>query len=207
MKILIRQPEIMTFKDFISKVDREGSIVLLEGKREVSEMDIPNLISLGRLLAEHTKFIKFRSGNAEGADKYFSEGVAQVDMKRLQVITPYSGHRQKNNVAYETISLDNINLAMEPEIIYYSKKNPKAKNLVDQYILGENKQLSNKGAYLLRDTVKVTGTRNGLPPTSFAIFYDDLRQPMTGGTGHTMQMCKENMVAYVDQRTWFKWLV
>ena len=52
----------------------------------------------------------------------------------------------------------------------------------------------------------VTGTKTGILPANFAIFYDDLRKPEQGGTGHTMLMCKEKKVPYIDQRTWMKWL-
>lgn len=65
----------------------------------------------------------FRSGNADGADFYFSKGVLQVAPDRLQVITPYKNHRQKKNKANETISLDQIDLLNEPEVVYQSKNN------------------------------------------------------------------------------------
>lgn len=52
----------------------------------------------------------------------------------------------------------------------------------------------------------VTGTKAGILPAYFAIFYDDLKKPQQGGTGHTMLMCKEKNVPFIDQRTWMKWL-
>ena len=70
----------------------------------------------------------------------------------------------------------------------------------------ENGQIKSKGAYILRDTVMVTGTKAGILPAYFAIFYDDLKKPQQGGTGHTMLMCKEKNVPFIDQRTWMKWL-
>jgi hypothetical protein len=62
-----------------------------------------------------------------------------------------------------------------------------------------------KAAYLIRDTMKVIGAE-GLPPAGFAIFYDDLRKPTCGGTGHTMQVCNQHKVPWIDQRTWMVWL-
>src|SRR6186997_2152621 len=99
----------MTFQEFIDKFDFDGSIVLLEGKRQVDEADIDKLIRIGELLTSRTKNIIFRSGNAEGSDFYFSSGVTKVSPERLEVITPYSNHRKKNNNAYKTYPLDEIN--------------------------------------------------------------------------------------------------
>jgi hypothetical protein len=96
----------MTLQEFIQQYDIPGSIVLLEGKRSVLEQDKNKLTALGALLANSTQHMLFRSGNADGSDQYFSEGVASVDYKRLQVITPYTGHRKKSNQAYDTVSLD-----------------------------------------------------------------------------------------------------
>jgi hypothetical protein len=57
-------------------------------------------------------------------------------LERLQVITPYDNHRQKTNNAYETISLDQIDLTNEPEVVYQSKSNKKTKSLIDKYVGG-----------------------------------------------------------------------
>jgi hypothetical protein len=147
----------------------------------------------------------FRSGNAAGADELFAIGIASVDRTRMQVITPYSGHRKKKNVAYNTVSLDTINLAAEPKVVYEAKKNKKVERLIDQYVTGSRDRNAMKGAYILRDTVKVVGAEN-IPPATFAIFYDDPDHPMSGGTGHTMNVCRENGVPFIDQRVWFEWV-
>jgi len=195
----------MTLQDFISTYDKENTIVLLEGKRNVPDPDKNKLIAFGKLLATQTSKMIFRSGNAKGADYLFSCGVASIDKHRLQVITPYSGHRQTSNLAYDTIALNDIHLAAEPEIIYQSKSNPKMKRLIDQYVSGERDRYSMKAAYILRDTIKVMGTEN-IKPASFGIFYDDLNNPFKGGTGHTMKICKQNNIPMIDQRVWFEWL-
>lgn len=195
----------MTLKDFLNQYDNENSIVLLEGKRNVLEEDKAKLQEIGKLLASNSKFMIFRSGNAEGSDQLFSDGVAAVDKKRLQVITPYSGHRVKTNRAYETISLDEINLALEPDVVFESKSNKKTEKLIDKFIDGDKNHFTIKAAYIIRDTIKAIGT-NDIKPASFGIFYDDLDKPKEGGTGHTMNVCERNDIPIIDQKTWFNWL-
>jgi len=63
-----------------------------------------------------------------------------------------------------------------------------------------------KAAYIIRDTAKVLGA-GVAKPTSLGIFYDDLDQPKTGGTGHTMIVCEGSNVPVIDQRVWFQWLL
>lgn len=195
----------MTLKEFIKRFDKHSAIVLLEGKRKVLQKDEEKLISLGKLLATKTTKIIFRSGNAEGADNFFALGVTSVDNKRLQVITPYTGHREKNNRAYDTVSLDDVNILEEPEVIYQSKQNKKTENLIDQFVTGEKNRFTIKAAYILRDTIKAIGT-DTIKPATFGIFYDDLQNPMTGGTGHTMNVCEQNNITIINQQVWFKWL-
>nr|WP_315144165.1 hypothetical protein [uncultured Flavobacterium sp.] len=196
----------MTLNDFITQFNSKNTIILLEGKRNVLEQDKEKLIQFGTLLATHLPLVTFRSGNAEGADFYFSQGVLQVAPDRLQVITPYDNHREKYNKAYETISLDQIDLVNETEIVYQSKNNKKTKALIDKYMDGAKDRYSIKAAYIIRDTVKVTGTNSGIPPTSFAFFYDDVDNPKKGGTGHTMEICDLNNVPYCTQNEWLNWL-
>ena len=195
----------MTLQEFILKYDNENSVILLEGKRTVMDADKEKLLALGKLLVSKTSKMIFRSGNAEGADQYFSEGVASVDYKRLQVITPYSGHRQKTNLSYDTISLDDVNILSNPEVVYHSKSNKKTENLIDKYIVGEKNRYTIKAAYILRDTIKVMGA-DEIKPATFGIFYDDLGDPGKGGTGHTMNVCSQMNIPFVDQKEWFGWV-
>lgn len=127
----------MELQAFIDRFDQKGSIVLLEGKRDVAEADIVKLTALGKLLAENTRYIIFRSGNASGADEYFSEGVVSVDKSRLQVIAPYDGHRKKQNLAAYTMALDQINMVEESELVYAARHNPSTAKLVDDYVAGK----------------------------------------------------------------------
>ncbi len=195
----------MTLKEFIKQYDKPNSIVLLEGKRNVIDEDKEKLKALGRLLASKTKNMMFRSGNADGSDQLFSDGVTEINNKRLQVITPYSGHRKKTNQAYETISLEDIDMAIELEVVYQSKSNKKMGNLIDKYVAGKKNQYTIKAAYIIRDTIKAIGT-DEIKSATFGIFYTDLDNPRTGGTGHTMNVCELNHIPQIDQKTWFKWL-
>jgi hypothetical protein len=195
----------MTLKDFIVQFDVAKSIVLLEGKRTVPDEDREKLFELGKLLAKSTQYITFRSGNAEGSDQLFSDGVVAIDSKKLQVITPYLGHRRVTNQAFETISLEEIDITSEPEVVFQSKANKKTSKLVDQFVSGEQNRVTIKAAYIIRDTIKAIGTSK-IRPATFAIFYDDLTNPLSGGTGHTMNVCKQNNIPIVDQSIWFNWL-
>jgi hypothetical protein len=210
LRVLIKDPSTMTLEKFIKLFDKEGCIVLLEGKRKVLKSDEKRLVEIGRLLTASTKHIIFRSGNAGGADAFFKEGVMSVDPKRFQAIVPFNDHMKsvKEELGlYERISLDDINLAREPQILYESKRNKQQKGLVESYEKGVDPKNSVKGAYIVRDTVKVTGAPSqGISPAHFGIFYDDLRNPKSGGTGHTMVVCDNQMVPYVNQKVWGEWI-
>ncbi len=142
----------MDFRQFIAEYDYPGSVILLEGKRAVRDEDVLMLTGIGKLLAQTMQHAAFRSGNAPGADAYFSEGVSLVDSSRMQVIVPYSGHRQKSSSGYQVYSLDDISVAEEPEVMYHSKQNKSAEKHVDRYAAGGPRPL-----FLLKH------------PTSFAI--------------------------------------
>lgn len=194
----------MTSTEFITNYDHPGAIILLEGKRSVLQEDEPKLVALGKKLASATNHVSFRSGNAPGADYLFSQGVS-LNSNRLHVITPYDNHRKKDNYAQETFSLEDINLMQEPEVVYHTKANPKNRQLIDNYLTGKRDRIAIKAAYLLRDTIKVIGAAN-IPPATFAMFYDDLENPMKSGTGHTIRTCQQNGIAWINQLTWFSWL-
>jgi len=195
----------LRFDEFICEQDKPGSIVLLVGKRNVLAEDVAKLIKLGKLLVKKSNHILFRSGNAKGADSLFSEGVSAIDSSRLQIVLPYNGHRKEFIQTNNILSLDNINLASEPDVIYQSRGNRKTENLIDSYLSGESNNYSIKAAYIIRDTIQVIGTCE-IQAANFGIFYDDLNAPMFGGTGHTMKVCKKNNIPFIDQTIWFTWL-
>lgn len=195
-----------TLINILEDYDQQGSIILLEGKRVVLAEDQPLLIALGEVLCREMKYARFRSGNAPGSDELFTRGVANVDPGRIEVIVPYTGHRSQQSYAYQTHSLDDISLAAEPEVTYHTKSSSSRAKLVDDFTGGISNHVTIKAAYLLRDTIKVIGTRSGIPRATFAIFYDDLQNPGKGGTGHTMTVCRNNGVPFISQEIWKKWL-
>lgn len=183
-----------------------SGIILLEGKRTVKPEDQVKLIAVGKLLATHLPNATFRSGNADGSDYFFSQGVARINPNQLEVITPYTNHRNKYNLAGTTHALDSINLVNEPEVVYHSKNHKATKSLVDKYVAGNKDKYAIKAAYILRDTIKVLGTNAGILPITVALFYEDLENPMKGGTGHTQRVCFENKIPFINQTTFFEWL-
>lgn len=197
----------MTLDSFIEKYNHPEAIVLLLGKRDVLKGDKDKLVLLAKKLTELTKYITFRSGNAYGSDELFKLGVSSIDVNRIELVTPYKGHRKKSSSGYNTISLDAVDIVKEKDIIYHSKQNNKYKGIVERYEQGFKDKIGMKGAYILRDTLMVVGA-NGLnvPKASFAIFYDDLSKPMSGGTGHTMTVCNSLEIPFIDQSVWFNWL-
>ncbi|MCU0404824.1 MAG: hypothetical protein MUE99_09795 [Chitinophagaceae bacterium] len=128
-----------------------------------------------------------------------------MDISRLQIIKPYRTHRSAAEQTSDVVSLDDVNLAGEEDLIKASAVNERTERLVSSYVKGTRSFISMKAAYLIRDTMKVVGAE-GLPPANFAIFYDSLTKPMCGGTGHTMQVCIQNRVPWIDQKTWMLWL-
>ena len=77
-------------------VGSPNAVVLLEGRRGISEADTMAARDFGEFLARRFPALRFRSGNAEGADQAFSDGVARVDAGRLQIVAPYASHRKKS---------------------------------------------------------------------------------------------------------------
>ena len=63
-------------------------VVLLEGRRKVSKSNYKLAKRFGPVLAARFPRAVFRSGNADGSDQAFSEGVAAVDPSRLQLLHP-----------------------------------------------------------------------------------------------------------------------
>jgi len=197
----------MNFQTFLDTYDFPGSVILLEGKRVVLAVDQEKLIQLGQVLVKYTRYIRFRSGNAAGADELFCQKIVEEQAERVKMITPYSTHRKKN-YASESItkySIDEVDFAKDPGLIYGSKLGNNNDKLIDSYAAGTRNRNTIKAAYLIRDTAKVLGASE-FKKANFAIFYDDLKKPKSGGTGHTMKVCDENGLSYINQTIWFDWL-
>jgi len=82
--------------------DIESPVVLLEGRRKVSESDKPLLGQLARLLVEELPSALFRSGNADGADTLFAEAVTAICPERFEYVVPREsmGRRRRHEDAY-----------------------------------------------------------------------------------------------------------
>lgn len=55
----------------------------------------------------------------------------------------------------------------------------------------------------MRDVLKVVGAPSlGLPPANFAFFFANPANPLAGGTGHTIRVCREMGVDVYEQSEW-----
>ena len=191
---------------FIEKYDSAGSVVLLAGSRKVASSDQQKLIDLGQLLAKRSKHIVFRSGNADGSDSLFIQGVGAIDPKRVEIIVPYSSHKPANRVGYDSFSIDRVDVVNEPTLIEQARNHNGVQHGIDQYLRGETSgKTVAKAKYILRSTLMVTGSED-VKSATFAIFYVDRTTVDAGGTGHTINVCDQMNVEHVEQETWFLWL-
>ncbi len=193
----------MRFKEFSALVqDTTHPVILLEGMRALPDSDREQLVSLGSMLAGRFANARFRTGNATGTDEAFAAGVADVDVSRLEYVLPYAGHRKKMLVAgAATLVFEEVPGAVESTL----KASPDYKSLMDKRNVVP--RLGAKAKYILRDTVKVTGVpEQGFTPATIGLFYADPSDPMNGGTGHTIRVCRHYGVPDILQRDWLNWL-
>jgi len=197
----------MTFNEFSRIVQgNKDAIVLLEGMRALPDEDRAGLVALARMLAKRFPFVGFRTGNATGSDEAFAEGVATADPVRLEYILPYAGHRKKAMVAgSRQISLKDVPEIEEEAVQASLQSSPDYKSLMEKRKVVP--RLRAKANYILRDTVKVIGApEQGFKPATVGIFYVNPEDPMSGGTGHTVRVCKEHDVPVVFQQDWLSWI-
>ncbi len=196
----------MTLDNFTSIV--EGSprgIVLLEGRRTISEQDAACAALVARTLARRFAKLRFRSGNAKGSDEAFSEGVIQVDPSRLQIVAPYANHRKgcrHKGAVYD--SPESLSRVQEDEIAYKTAiATPKNERLIRKR--HDKTALAAKASYLIRDTMKVVGHSDKFPRPVCALFFVDPDDPLAGGTGHTIRVCRQEGVPVAFQDSWHQW--
>jgi len=199
----------MTFDEFTSIVEASpDGVVLLEGRRAIPERDARLARKLAVQLARRFPALRFRSGNAEGADQAFSEGVARVDAGRLQVVAPYASHRIR--FRFVNATYDSPESLPEARTCELAEKaalaSPKNRWLVTAGRKTDKGPFAAKAAYLIRDTMKVTGHSREFPKPVCALFYTDPDDPMTGGTGHTIRVCRMEGVPCVFQDEWQEWI-
>ena len=187
-------------------------VILLEGTRRLPGAAHESLARLARWLCIEFPNSLFRSGNAEGTDAVFANAVAAVDPSRLELVIPNDGMgRKRRPPGCRCVSLDELSddeLARAADVT--RQASPTSGRLADYYVRtrgGPSSPASGKGMYLLRDTIKVTGTPSaGLAPASFGIFYVDTAAPNGGGTGHTIRVCQTQGTAVAVQSEWETWI-
>lgn len=197
----------MTLPEFRKLVAGDDPVVLLEGRRAISERDAYLARGFAARLAGEFVRLRFRSGNAEGSDEVFSAGVAEVDASRLQVVAPYSSHRKKvrySDALYTSPeSLSSVQEAAITEATVAAT--PRNANVV--YKRGGSPKLAAKAAYLIRDTMKVLGHSEEFTPPVCGLFYVDPADPEAGGTGHTIRVCRRQGIPVAFQDSWMVWFL
>ena len=181
-------------------------VILVEGTREVPEADVPKLTAFSAWLATRFPHAIFRTGNAKGADEAFAQGVEQVDPSRLEYVLPYTGHRKKANPSpARRIALDAMPPIAEKRTLYQTEQaSPEYGSLLAKR--DKVPRLRAKADYLMRDTLKVTGSDEvELNKATFGIFYVNTTDPMKGGTGHTIRVCNTLGTPVAFQDAWMGW--
>jgi len=178
-------------------------VVLLEGRREISDDMAAAARRFACLLAARLPQLKFRSGNASGSDEAFARGVADCDPSRMELIVPYKGHRRAGREGVRSFSADDLSFeqrAIVAEATYAAS--PRSRGLMQ----ARSPRLQAKASYLLRDTLKVLGHGGGLAPPAAGFFYVDPEDAMAGGTGHTIRVCQQLAVPVILQKDWLEWM-
>lgn len=194
---------LMTFDDFRDLISAHTNpVVLLEGRREIPESIVPAARRFAFLLSTSFPSMRFRSGNAPGTDAAFASGINDHDSNRLELFLPHIGHR-KAVAGPRTLSVGS--LTPESRVVVAEsavEASPRNRGLFDSKV----PRLRAKGNYLLRDTLKVTGYGSAFPPPVAGFFYADPDDPMAGGTGHTIRVCRNHGVPVILQQDWLGWI-
>jgi hypothetical protein len=197
---------IMTLTEFTAIVQATPEpVVLLEGRRSIPDHDAALASHTAGMLVKRFPELRFRSGNAQGTDQAFSEGIAQLAPWRLQIVAPYAGHRKNARHAQALYDSPESLSSVQEEVLACktAAASPKNKGLIDKR--GKKGALAAKAAYLIRDTMKVTGHSALFPKPVCALFFVDLNDPFAGGTGHTIRVCQQEGVPFALQDSWMMW--
>ena len=210
MSVEYKAGEIGTVAELRARLSTvDAPVLLLEGRRKVATGDEEMMTDVARLLVKEMPGVTFRSGNAEGTDTIFAKAVTAICPERFEYVVPKEsmGRKRRHEKAY-CIPANEMNAAAEVRVVLYANKaSPGNQRLIQAYT-GDipNARLAAKGAYLFRDTLKVTGAQElGLRPATAAIFYVDPANPFSGGTGHTIRVCLQRRVPFVLQDIWRRW--
>ena len=80
----------MHFDDFAALIlCASDPLILVEGRRSIPEPSARRARSVAALLARRFPRLRFRSGNATGADEAFAAGIIATAPERLEIIAPY----------------------------------------------------------------------------------------------------------------------
>lgn len=192
----------------VSSVD---PVILIEGRRSIPDDAAQFARRTSSMLASRFPRLRFRSGNASGADQAFAAGVIDVAPERLEIIAPYATHRAKGRhplVRYESPeSLDGEEIEMVQSLTIDAT--PANKSLIRCY--GRGGRAAAQAACLIRDTMKITGMHESERPALVApvaaLFWVDPSAPEAGGTGHTIRVCRLRGVPVVLQSDWLNWAI
>jgi hypothetical protein len=200
----------MKLEDFIQQTGaRENPVVLLEGIRALPAEDWDRVVAMGRTLAERMPNVIFRSGNAEGTDTAFAQGVTAVDSARMQYVGTHPGMgKKRRHPDAPVFSLSDIPDVADSEPGRATcEASPEYASLVAAYKKSGGKgRLAARASYLLRDALKVVGCGAlGLAPATGALFYVNADDPLSGGTGHTIRVCRLRGVKVLFQDEWMQW--
>ena len=188
---------------------KKRPVILLEGTRNVPTTDAPRLHALARLLANELPSAVFRSGNAQGADSLFFQGLAAENPERLEYILPYSNMGKKRIPPQASIfTLEELSQAeLEAVVEVTLTASPELESLVRAFLARGRNRVTVKAMYLLRDALKVAGAASlSLPPADFGFFFVNPENPRGGGTGHTIRTCRALKVPVFTQDEWEKWI-
>ena len=181
-------------------------VILVEGRRTIPDAMAEKARALAMHLAQEFPQARFRSGNATGSDSAFAAGVMEVAPERMEIIDPYAAHRKKfrhpraHYDSPESLSDDELEALQTITV----NATPANKGLIKWYRRGG--KLGAQAACLIRDTMKVYGTRSRLHQPTVALFCIDPQDPMAGGTGHTIRVCRNAGVPVVFQSEWGTWV-
>jgi len=184
-------------------------IILVEGRRSLPAGVPEQLEQAGNWMATRFPGAIFRSGNADGSDTEFARGVTSVDPARMQYVLP-SPNMGKARRHPDSPSCSLAELPQE-ELDRLCDLSVEASPSVDRLAAAacgriKSGPLAGKGRYLLRDTLKVTGSPTlHLAPATLGLFYVNLDDPEAGGTGHTIRVCRQHNIPVAFQDDFLRW--
>ncbi len=181
-------------------------VILLEGSRQLPSEKRQALADVGQCLAEAFPQAVFRSGNATGTDEAFAAGVASVLGAMLQLVLPTPGMgRSRRPASAICLALDELPLEKRHHLARESfAASPGNHRLFELYLRCQSGNPAYaKAQYLVRDALKVFGSPSlQLAPATIALFYINNIGPTSGGTAHTIRLCKRQEVPFFTQRDW-----